>query len=118
VLDGPACLVHADVSQLEQVLINLLKNAAEASAETAGSVRVGWETRSSAVAIWIEDDGPGIANPANLFTPFYSTKRGGSGIGLTLCRQIVDAHDGTLVVENRTNATGARATVVLPAPGG
>jgi signal transduction histidine kinase len=115
VAGGPECTVAADVSQMEQVVINLLKNAAEAASETHGGVRIGWETWPGRVILWVEDDGPGIANPANLFTPFYSTKRGGSGIGLTLSRQIVDAHDGTLVVENRPDGRGARAVVTLPA---
>lgn len=115
IVPGPDCRVPADVSQLEQVLINLLKNAVEAAGETHGGVRIGWESRDGGgVLIWIEDDGPGIANPGNLFTPFYSTKRGGSGIGLTVSRQIVDAHDGSLTLENRADAPGARATVVLP----
>lgn len=109
-----SCMVFADVSQLEQVLINLLRNAAEAAAETGGGVRIGWEKRAGGVEIWIEDEGSGIANPDNLFTPFYSTKRTGSGIGLALSRQIVDAHDGRLTVENRSDRSGARAVVVLP----
>lgn len=111
---GEDCMVTVDVSQVEQVLINLIKNAADAVSETGGGVQVGWEQRGPSVAIWIQDDGPGIANPANLFTPFYSTKRGGSGIGLTLSRQIVDAHDGTLTLDNRADARGARAVLVLP----
>jgi nitrogen fixation/metabolism regulation signal transduction histidine kinase len=114
IVPGPECKIAADVTQLEQALINLLKNAGEAAMETRGGVRVGWELRDRRVAIWIEDDGPGIANPANLFTPFYSTKRGGSGIGLTVSRQIVEAHDGSLTLENRAGASGARATVLLP----
>jgi nitrogen fixation/metabolism regulation signal transduction histidine kinase len=114
IADGGACTVPADVTQLEQVLINVIKNAAEAVAETGGGVTLGWEQRAKSVAIWIEDEGAGIANPANLFTPFYSTKKGGSGIGLVLSRQIVDAHEGSLLVENRSDRTGVRATIVLP----
>lgn len=110
---GP-CTVAADISQLEQVVINLLKNAAEAAQEMDGGVRIACRKEENKISIIIEDDGPGIANPENLFTPFYSTKRGGSGIGLTLSRQIIDAHDGTLSVENRIDATGARATITLP----
>jgi signal transduction histidine kinase len=68
------------------------------------------------VAIEIRDSGPGIANPDNLFVPFFTTKPGGSGIGLALSRQIVEAHGGTLSVENRTDRTGAVARLLLPAP--
>jgi two-component system nitrogen regulation sensor histidine kinase NtrY len=104
--------VSADGGQLEQVLINLLKNAVEASADV--EVALG-RTRDS-VSIEIRDTGPGIANPDNLFVPFFTTKPGGSGIGLALSRQIVEAHGGTLSVENRTDRTGAVARVLLPAP--
>jgi nitrogen fixation/metabolism regulation signal transduction histidine kinase len=114
VVPGPAGVVHADSDQLEQLLINLLRNAAEAAAETAGGVRVGWHRRAGAFELWVEDDGPGLANTGNLFVPFYTTKPGGSGIGLVLCRQIAEAHGGTVTIENRTDARGCRATVRLP----
>ncbi len=114
VVQGPATVVHADSDQLEQLLINLLHNAADAVAQTAGSVRVGWQRRTGAFELWVEDDGPGLANTGNLFVPFYTTKPGGSGIGLVLCRQIAEAHGGTVTVENRSDARGCRATVRLP----
>jgi signal transduction histidine kinase len=72
-------------------------------------------TRESA-QIEIRDTGPGIANPDNLFVPFFTTKPGGSGIGLALSRQIIEAHGGTLVLENRTDRTGTVARVTLPVP--
>jgi nitrogen fixation/metabolism regulation signal transduction histidine kinase len=107
--------VPADAGQLEQVLINLLKNAVEASGG-AGTVEVAVKRTRDAVIIEIRDTGPGIANPDNLFVPFFTTKPGGSGIGLALSRQIVEAHGGYLAVENRSDSAGAVARVVLPAP--
>jgi signal transduction histidine kinase len=80
-------------------------------------VRVGWHSDDGHVEIWVEDDGPGIPNTANLFVPFYSTKPGGSGIGLALCRQIAEAHHGDLSVRNRAPEPGVRACLRLPLPG-
>jgi nitrogen fixation/metabolism regulation signal transduction histidine kinase len=116
VTPGPAGIVHADSDQLEQLLINLLHNAIDATLETraSGHVRIGWHRRAGAFELWVEDDGPGLANPSNLFVPFYTTKPGGSGIGLVLSRQIAEAHGGTVTLENRSDARGCRATVRLP----
>ena len=114
VVAGPAVVVHADSDQLEQLLINLLRNAADAAGETHGGVRVGWQRRTGAFELWVEDDGPGLANTGNLFVPFYTTKPGGSGIGLVICRQIAEGHGGTVTLENRPDARGCRATVRLP----
>lgn len=115
VVPGPDCSIEADAGQLEQLIINLLKNAVEAVRECdGGGIRLGWSQSERSVVIWIEDDGPGIANPDNLFTPFYSTKQGGSGIGLALSRQIADAHDGSLAITNREDATGCVARLILP----
>jgi len=113
---GAPVAVHADPDQLEQLLINLMRNAVDAALETGGGVRVGWEHNSHRVSVYIEDDGPGLANPSNLFVPFFTTKPQGSGIGLVLGRQIAEAHGGTLTLEPRTGAKGARATVTLPDP--
>lgn len=114
-IEGPDCSIEADAGQIEQLIINLLKNAVEAIAEQGeGGIRAGWTLSDGSVEIWIEDDGPGIANPSNLFTPFYSTKKGGSGIGLALSRQIADAHDGILTIGNRSDAVGCRAKLTLP----
>jgi nitrogen fixation/metabolism regulation signal transduction histidine kinase len=111
---GAPVAVNADPDQLEQLLINLMRNAVDAALETGGGVRVGWQRNSHRVSVYIEDDGPGLANPSNLFVPFFTTKPQGSGIGLVLGRQIAEAHGGTLTLEARTGAKGARATVTLP----
>jgi nitrogen fixation/metabolism regulation signal transduction histidine kinase len=105
--------IRADRFQLEQALINLVRNAVEAT-PSEGVVRVEWIPSDSAVEIRVVDDGNGVANAANLFVPFFTTKAGGSGIGLTLARQIVEAHDGMLTLENRTGAHGAIARMRLP----
>jgi nitrogen fixation/metabolism regulation signal transduction histidine kinase len=112
---GPEITADLDAAQIEQVLINLFKNAAEAAAETGGGVRVRWTAQAASFEVLIEDDGPGIANPANLFVPFFTTKRDGSGIGLLLCRQIAENHGGRLTLRNRdAGATGCLAVLQLP----
>src|SRR5688572_4945236 len=111
---GVPVAVQADPDQLEQLLINLMRNAVDAALETGGAVRVGWQQNSHRVSVYIEDEGPGLANPSNLFVPFFTTKPQGSGIGLVLGRQIAEAHGGTLTLEPRAGAKGARATVTLP----
>ena len=111
---GPDVEVEADADQVEQALINLLRNAAEASLETGGSVRVGWTTTDHQVEVWIEDDGPGLPPTANLFVPFFTTKQQGSGIGLVLSRQIAEGHGGSLVVANRPEGGGCCARLRLP----
>ena len=113
---GEPVAVQADPDQLEQLLINLMRNAVDASLETGGAVRVGWHRNGHHVAVYIDDEGPGLANPSNLFVPFFTTKPQGSGIGLVLGRQIAEAHGGTLTLEPRPGAKGARATVRLPNP--
>ncbi|MEK6281407.1 MAG: ATP-binding protein [Acidobacteriota bacterium] len=113
VVSGPELVVQGDSIQLEQLLINLVRNAVDASLETGGGVEVGWSKKNGQVEIWIRDDGPGIANTANLFVPFFTTKATGSGIGLVLSRQIAEAHGGTLTLENRPKA-GCEARLRLP----
>lgn len=113
---GPDLTVRIDADQIEQLLINLLRNAADASLEAGGStITLGWRDTRHGIEIWVDDDGPGLSNTANLFVPFFTTKPGGSGIGLVLCRQIAEAHDGSLTLANRPGARGARATLTLPA---
>jgi two-component system, NtrC family, nitrogen regulation sensor histidine kinase NtrY len=111
---GPDITISADGDQLDQLLINLLRNAVDASLETGGAVSVGWTRQSGAVCIWVRDEGPGLANPTNLFVPFFTTKPSGSGIGLALSRQIADAHGGSLTIENRQDGTGVEARLILP----
>lgn len=111
---GPQVTVSADAAQLEQLLINLVRNAADAALVTAGGVQVGWGLADGRVRVWVDDEGPGVSNPANLFVPFFTTKPGGSGIGLVLCRQIAEAHGGTVTLENRAPGPGCRAELVLP----
>ena len=111
---GPEMVIHGDADQLEQLLINLLRNAADAALETGGGVRVGWRKNASYVEVKVEDDGPGLSNTSNLFVPFFTTKPGGSGIGLVLSRQIAEAHGGALTLENRRIGSGCEARLRLP----
>jgi signal transduction histidine kinase len=114
VLPGPKTVIRADAAQIEQVLINLLHNAVDAALEMHGNVTLGWREKGNCVEILVEDEGPGIMNPANLFVPFFTTKPEGSGIGLPLSRQIAEAHDGTLALMNRKDRQGAQALLRLP----
>jgi nitrogen fixation/metabolism regulation signal transduction histidine kinase len=117
VLGGPEVTVIADPDQLEALLINLLRNAADAALETSGGARVGWSSEDDTLTLRIEDDGPGLADTSNLFVPFFTTKPGGTGIGLALCRQIADAHGGTVTLASRRPGRGCVATVRLPLQG-
>ena len=107
--------VQGDPDQLEQVLINLLRNAADASLTTGGGVAIGWNRDGGMLEIWVKDDGQGLSSTANLFVPFFTTKPGGSGIGLVLSRQIAEGHGGALMLENRAEAPGCIARLRLPA---
>jgi two-component system, NtrC family, nitrogen regulation sensor histidine kinase NtrY len=111
---GPPLAIEADEDQLDQVLINLVQNAVDAAGETGGSVELGWEARDGRLEIWVADEGPGLASKSNLFVPFFTTKPHGSGIGLTLSRQIAEAHEGSLSLENRTDRKGCVARLTLP----
>ena len=114
VREGPPISVQADADQLEQLLINLIRNAADAALETGGGVEVSWTVGQRQVEVCIADEGPGVASTANLFVPFFTTKVNGSGIGLALSRQIAEAHQGSLLLENRADRRGARARLRLP----
>jgi nitrogen fixation/metabolism regulation signal transduction histidine kinase len=111
---GPEVTIAADADQIEQLLINLIRNAVDATLLTGGGVGVGWRTAGAFVEVRVEDEGPGLTNPDNLFVPFYTTKPEGSGIGLVLSRQIAEAHGGTLTLENRPEGRGCEALLRLP----
>ncbi|MEO5800750.1 MAG: ATP-binding protein [Gemmatimonadales bacterium] len=114
VVPGPDEVVSADADQLDQLLINLVRNAVDSVADSGGGVTVTWVVRGDDLEVLVEDDGSGIADTANLFVPFYTTKPGGSGIGLALSRRIAEAHGGTVRLENRSPQPGCRAIVQLP----
>ncbi|MCI0540953.1 MAG: ATP-binding protein [Verrucomicrobiales bacterium] len=114
VAPGPDVTIRADPDQLEQLLINLVRNGVDAALETRGAVEVGWSKNGNNLELWVTDEGPGLPNTANLFVPFFTTKPEGSGIGLVLCRQIAEAHGGSLVLENREDTRGCRAVLRLP----
>jgi C4-dicarboxylate-specific signal transduction histidine kinase len=114
VVPGPKTVIRADEAQIEQALINLMHNAVDAALETRGAVAIGWRKKRDCIEVFVQDEGPGIMNPANLFVPFFTTKPDGSGIGLPLSRQIAEAHGGSLVLMNRESGRGAQALLRLP----
>ena len=125
---GPEIIFRADPDQLEQMFINLVRNAADAVLETgapldssriqpasgAENVQVRWDAYPGEVILTIDDNGPGLSNPANVFTPFYTTKPTGSGVGLVVSRQIAEAHGGRIEISNRRGTRGCSVKVVLP----
>jgi nitrogen fixation/metabolism regulation signal transduction histidine kinase len=111
---GPEVNLQADADQLDQLLINLVRNAVDAALETRGGVTVTWNTGADDLEVSVIDEGPGIAQTANLFVPFFTTKPEGTGIGLALSRQIAEMHQGALWLENRRDRPGARARLRLP----
>ena len=122
---GPDLTLPLDPDLIEQMLINLVRNAVDASLEQAQSSQAGtepsppqvsmrWEQYDRKVALMVEDNGIGLLNPSNAFVPFYTTKPGGSGIGLVLSQQIAEAHGGSIELANRQGARGCLVTVMLP----
>jgi signal transduction histidine kinase len=114
--EGPDLTVEADLAQLEQALINLVRNGVDSALETGGQVRIGWELDEARLTIWIADEGLGVSSEANLFVPFFTTKPGGSGIGLVLSRRVAENHGGTLTLTNRLDREGCLARLSLPRP--
>ena len=116
ILPSPDLTVLADPDQLQQLLINLLRNAVDAALAQplAPEVTLAWSSTPAVATLTLLDNGPGLINPANLFVPFYTTKPGGSGIGLVLAQQIASAHRGTLTLTNRPNHPGCQAEVRIP----
>jgi nitrogen fixation/metabolism regulation signal transduction histidine kinase len=111
---GPELVVQGDADQLEQLLINLITNAVDAALPDGGRVVVGWSREGTVAVVRVRDEGEGLADTPNLFVPFFSTKPGGSGIGLALSRQIAESHGGSVVLRNREDSRGAEAQVRLP----
>ena len=101
---------------LQQVLINLVKNAVEASEGEPSEISLTLYRQGPQAIIAVRDSGMGLANPDNLFIPFYTTKSDGQGIGLGLCRNIVEHHSGRLTLENNSDGPGALARIWLPLP--
>ena len=106
--------IQADGDQLEQLFINIIRNAVDAALKYGGNeVKVTW-TKTTQLEIAVEDNGPGLSGTTNLFVPFFTTKPKGSGIGLVLSRNIAEAHGGTFTLENKPTGNGCIARVRLP----
>ena len=117
-------VLQIDKDHIEQALINLVRNAADAALSpdaidgNEAQVDISWQTSGAEVVIAILDNGPGLTNAGNLFVPFYTTKPGGTGIGLVLAQQIAQAHRGSVQLANRTDGhTGCKADLRLPLAG-
>src|SRR5690606_37605159 len=113
-VEGEHVTIRADGDQLDQLLINLVRNAVDAALEAEGGVQLRWLTNGDSLVVQVLDEGPGLPSTANLFVPFFTTKRGGSGIGLVLCRQIAENHGGTVELRNRHDSRGCIAELRLP----
>ena len=125
IASDPDIVLMVDPDLIEQMLINLVRNAVDAALEQAQSahtdpqaadpkVSLRWQQFDRRVALLVEDNGIGLLNPSNAFVPFYTTKQGGSGIGLVLSQQIAEAHGGSIELANRQNARGCIVKVMLP----
>lgn len=113
VAEGPPAIVFADADQIEQLLINIVQNAVDASLDTGGEVTITWRTDDGSLLLSVLDEGLGLASTNNLFVPFFTTKPDGTGIGLVLSRQIAEAHHGALTLQNRAEG-GCEAVLRLP----
>lgn len=113
VQEGPDATILADRSLLEQALINLVRNALEAAAQTAGGVQIRWSESSEGVTLEVVDDGPGLPQTDSLLVPFFTTKPGGSGIGLLIVREVAEKHGGLFELRNREDQRGALARLRL-----
>jgi signal transduction histidine kinase len=111
---GPQVTLLADGDQLDQLLINLVRNAVDAALEAGGGVRVSWARDRAHFELVVQDDGPGLPHTTNLFVPFFTTKPGGTGIGLVLSLQIAEAHGGSLTLVDREDSHGCEARLILP----
>jgi PAS domain S-box-containing protein len=110
---GPSARLSIDADQIEQVLINLIKNAVEAVDEI-GAVNVRWALNAESVIVEVLDEGTGLAKTDNLWVPFFTTKQGGTGLGLVLSREIIENHAGEISLSNRKDRQGCIARVALP----
>lgn len=116
-LPEDAVVVKVDKNQIEQVLVNVLRNAIEA-VDREGSIDIRLEEAVETVILTVDDSGPGIPEEvrSQLFTPFFSTKREGRGIGLTLAQEVLSQHDCRFALRNRVDASGARFEIQFPRP--
>ena len=110
----PVPVVLADGDMLYQAFLNILINAMQAM-PNGGWIRVGTRHQDGQVVVWIEDEGPGLPQVGQdkIWDPFFTTKDRGTGLGLSIVRKVVDAHGGTIRMENRSDG-GARVIVCLP----
>jgi two-component system, NtrC family, nitrogen regulation sensor histidine kinase NtrY len=126
IVPGPEVVVMIDPDLIEQMLINLVRNAVDSALEQSHSTAAGstvsaapevvlrWQQDHLRVSLMVEDNGIGLLNPSNAFVPFYTTKQGGSGIGLVLSQQIAESHGGSIELANRKDVRGCVVTVELP----